>query len=106
MCIHIVIEKSSGNKLWDLDGNEYMDILNGFGACLFGHQPDFIKEALHHQVEQGFEVGPQHPLAGEVCEMLCEIYRSWIVPHYVIQVQKPLLGAMRIARTVTGRSLD
>jgi hypothetical protein len=32
----------------------------------------FIKEALHKQIENGFEVGPQHPLAAEVCELLCE----------------------------------
>ncbi|MCO4821681.1 MAG: aminotransferase class III-fold pyridoxal phosphate-dependent enzyme [Flavobacteriaceae bacterium] len=100
----LVIEKSSGNKLWDLDGNEYMDILNGFGACLFGHQPDFIKEALHHQVEQGFEVGPQHPLAGEVCEMLCE-FTGHDRAALCNTGSEAVLGAMRIARTVTGRSL-
>ena len=68
----IVIEKSLGNRLWDLDGNEYIDALNGFGSCLFGHQPDFVKVALQEQIERGYEIGPQHPLAGEVCEMLCE----------------------------------
>lgn len=100
----IVIEKSSGNKLWDLDGNEYIDTLNGFGSCLFGHQPDFIKEALHQQVELGFEVGPQHPLAGEVCQLLCEA-----TGHERAALcntgSEAVLGAMRIARTVTGRSL-
>lgn len=100
----IVVEKSSGNRLWDLDGNEYLDALNGFGSCLFGHQPDFIKEALHNQIDQGFEVGPQHPLAGEVCELLCEM-----TGHERAALcntgSEAVLGAMRIARTVTGRSL-
>ncbi|WP_179335209.1 polyketide synthase [Winogradskyella costae] len=100
----LVIGKSLGNKLWDLDGNEYMDILNGFGACLFGHQPDFIKEALHHQIEQGFEVGPQHPLAGEVCELLCE-FTGHDRAALCNTGSEAVLGAMRIARTVTGRSL-
>lgn len=100
----IVVGKSSGNKLWDLDGNEYIDALNGFGSCLFGHQPDFIKEALHNQIELGYEVGPQHPLAGEVCELLCEL------THHDRAAlcntgSEAVLGAMRIARTVTGRSL-
>ncbi|WP_252723820.1 polyketide synthase [Winogradskyella psychrotolerans] len=100
----LVIEKSAGNKLWDLDGNEYMDILNGFGACLFGHQPDFIKKALHHQVEQGFEVGPQHPLAGEVCDLICEFTGNDRAA-LCNTGSEAVLGAMRIARTVTGRSL-
>ena len=100
----LVIEKSSGNRLWDLDGNEYIDALNGFGSCMFGHQPDFMKEVLHKQIESGFEVGPQHPLAGEVCELLCEF-----TGHDRAAVcntgSEAVLGAMRIARTVTGRSL-
>lgn len=100
----IVVEKSAGNKLWDIDGNEYIDALNGFGSCLFGHQPDFIKKALHNQIELGFEVGPQHPLAGEVCELLCEL-----TGHDRAALcntgSEAVLGAMRIARTVTGRSL-
>ena len=100
----IVVGKSKGNRLWDIDGNVYLDTLNGFGSCLFGHQPDFIKEALHNQVELGFEVGPQHPLAGEVCELLCEL-----TGHDRAALcntgSEAVLGAMRIARTVTGRSL-
>ncbi|MFT6127007.1 MAG: amino acid adenylation domain-containing protein [Patiriisocius sp.] len=100
----LVMERSSGNKLWDIDGNEYIDILNGFGACLFGHQPDFIKEALHHQIEQGFEVGPQHPLAGEVCELICE-FTGLDRAALCNTGSEAVLGSMRIARTVTGRSL-
>jgi glutamate-1-semialdehyde aminotransferase len=100
----LVIEKSSGNKLWDVDGNEYLDTLNGFGSCLFGHQPDFIKKALHYQIEQGFEVGPQHPLAGEVCELLCELTQHERAA-LCNTGSEAVLGAMRIARTVTGRSL-
>lgn len=100
----IVVERSSGNRLWDLDGNEYLDVLNGFGASLFGHQPDFIKEAIHKQVELGFEVGPQHPLAGEVCELLCE-FTGHDRAALCNTGSEAVLGAMRIARTVTGRSL-
>jgi amino acid adenylation domain-containing protein len=100
----IVIEKSSGNRLWDIDGNEYIDALNGFGSCMFGHQPEFIKEALHKQVESGFEVGPQHPLAGEVCELLCEFTKHDRAA-LCNTGSEAVLGAMRIARTVTGRSL-
>ena len=100
----IVIEKSKGNRLWDLDGNEYIDALNGFGSCFFGHQPDFIKEVLHKQVENGFEVGPQHPLAGEVCELLCEFTKHDRAA-LCNTGSEAVLGAMRVARTVTGRSL-
>ena len=100
----IVVERSSGNRLWDIDGNEYIDVLNGFGSSLFGHQPDFIKQTIHEQVELGFEVGPQHPLAGEVCELLCE-FTGQERAALCNTGSEAVLGAMRIARTVTGRSL-
>ncbi|MGJ8593055.1 MAG: amino acid adenylation domain-containing protein [Aquaticitalea sp.] len=100
----LVVEKSAGNKLWDLDGNQYIDVLNGFGSSLFGHQPDFIKETLHDQIEKGYEVGPQHPLAGEVCELICEM--TGLERAALCNTgSEAVLGAMRIARTVTGRSL-
>lgn len=100
----IVIEKSSGTRLWDVDGNEYIDALNGFGAGLFGHQPEFIKDVLHQQIETGFEVGPQHPLAGEVCKLLCE-FTGHDRAALCNTGSEAVLGAIRIARTVTGRSL-
>ncbi len=100
----IVIKKSSGTRLWDLDGNEYIDALNGFGSCLFGHQPDFIKKSLQKQIELGYEVGPQHPLAGEVCELLCE-FTGHERAALCNTGSEAVLGSMRIARTVTGRSL-
>jgi glutamate-1-semialdehyde aminotransferase len=65
---------------------------------------NFIKEALHKQIENGFEVGPQHPLAAEVCELLCEFTQQERAA-LCNTGSEAVLGAMRIARTVTGRSL-
>ena len=100
----LVVDKSKGSKLWDLDGNEYLDVLNGFGSCMFGHQPTFIAEALHAQIERGYEVGPQHALAGEVCDLVCE-FTGTDRAALCSTGSEAVLGAMRIARTVTGRSL-
>ncbi|WP_373514971.1 aminotransferase class III-fold pyridoxal phosphate-dependent enzyme, partial [Persicitalea sp.] len=100
----IVVNRSKGSRLWDIDGNEYIDMLNGFGSNMFGYQPDFIKEALHQQVDNGFEVGPQHELAGEVCQLVCELTHSDRAA-LCNTGSEAVLGAMRVARTVTGRSL-
>jgi len=100
----LVVEKSSGSRLWDIDGNEYLDVLNGFGSCIFGHQADFIASALQKQIQNGFEIGPQHPLSGEVCELLCELTKHDRAA-LCNTGSEAVLGAMRIARTITGRSL-
>ncbi|AKD55176.1 type I polyketide synthase [Spirosoma radiotolerans] len=100
----LVVNKSKGSHLWDIDGNEYIDALNGFGSNLFGYQPDFIKDVLHEQIESGYEVGPQHTLAGEVSQLISELTGMDRVA-LCNTGSEAVLGAMRIARTVTGRSL-
>ncbi|MCX2449841.1 amino acid adenylation domain-containing protein [Pedobacter sp. PLR] len=100
----IVINKSRGSKFWDLDGNEYIDALNGFGSNMLGYQPDVIKNALLEQIEKGYEIGPQHELAGEVSKLICE-FTDFDRSALCNTGSEAVLGAMRIARTVTGRSL-
>lgn len=100
----LVVNRSKGSRLWDIDGNEYIDVLNGFGSNMFGYQPDMIKQVLHEQIESGYEVGPQHELAGEVTQLICELTGSDRAA-LCNTGSEAVLGAMRIARTVTGRSL-
>ncbi len=98
----IVVERSKGSHVWDIDGHEYVDALNGFGTSLFGWQPDFVIDAVKQQLDNGYEIGPMHPLAGEVSQLVCEL-----TGHDRAALcntgSEAVLGAMRIARTVTGR---
>ncbi|MFD0793015.1 amino acid adenylation domain-containing protein [Mucilaginibacter litoreus] len=100
----IVINRSKGNRLWDVDGNEYIDALNGFGSNMLGYQPDVLKKAIHEQIDLGYEIGPQHELAGEVCKLMCE-FTGHARAALCNTGSEAVLGAMRIARTVTGRPL-
>jgi amino acid adenylation domain-containing protein len=100
----IVINKSKGSRLWDVDGNEYIDALNGFGSNMLGYQPDVLKQAVLAQMELGYEIGPQHELAGEVCKLMCE-FTNHERTALCNTGSEAVLGAMRVARTVTGRPL-
>ena len=99
----IVVARSKGAWLTDIDGNDYVDCLNAFGANFLGYQPDAIAEALKAQVDAGYEVGPQHPLAGEVAELIAGMTGMARVA-FCNTGSEAVMGAMRIARTVTGRS--
>lgn len=100
----IVANRSKGSRLWDIDGNEYIDALNGFGSNMLGYQPDFLKEALIQQIHTGYEIGPQHVLSGEVCQLICE-FTHFDRAALCNTGSEAVLGALRIARTVSGRSL-
>ena len=76
MVYPIVTTRSDGSKVWDVDGNEYVDFVMGFGASLFGHRPPFVVEAVREQLEHGFEIGPIQPLAGEVAALMQGIHRD------------------------------
>ncbi|MGQ3076201.1 MAG: aminotransferase class III-fold pyridoxal phosphate-dependent enzyme, partial [Ferrovibrionaceae bacterium] len=68
----IVVNRSQGANLWDLDGNEYIDLLSCFGGNLLGYQPPKVIEAMQQQLQLGLEVGPQHPYAADVAQLISE----------------------------------
>lgn len=102
MVYPIVVERSLGAHLWDVDGNKYVDILNGFGPNFFGHRAPFIVNALKAQLECGYEVGPQTPRAGEAARLFCELTGMDRVS-WVNTGSEAVQAAIRLSRTVTGR---
>ncbi len=99
----IITNRSKGSHIWDLDGNEYVDILNGFGPIMLGHRPDFVEEAISRQLHEGFEIGPQTILAGEVAKALCEMTGNERAT-FCNTGSEAVMAAMRLARTVSGKS--
>ena len=104
MTYQVVIERTKGCRMWDLDGNEYVDALSGFGMNLFGWSPEFVQKAVRNQLDLGYEIGPQHPLAGEVAKLVCEM-TGFDRAGLCNTGSEAVMGAVRIARTITGRSL-
>ena len=102
MIYQIVVDRSKGSNVWDLDGNEYVDALNGFGMNLFGWQPDFVLDAVRKQLDAGYEIGPQHPLAGVVAKQICEL-TGFDRAALCNTGSEAVMGTVRVARTVTGR---
>jgi glutamate-1-semialdehyde aminotransferase/thioesterase domain-containing protein/acyl carrier protein len=102
MVYPIWIQRSSGSKLWDVDGNEYIDLLNGFGPIFLGHAPTFVTKAIAEQLSRGFEIGPQTLLVGEVAEMICQL-TGMDRASFTCSGSEAVQAAMRLSRTFTGR---
>ncbi|MGB0465983.1 MAG: amino acid adenylation domain-containing protein [Pontibacterium sp.] len=98
----LVVDRCAGSKLWDLDGNEYVDLVNGYGQTFFGHSPDFVVDALREQLDKGFAIGPQAEYAGEVATLFAEITGNERVT-FCNTGSEAVMAAMRLARAVTGR---
>jgi amino acid adenylation domain-containing protein len=102
MVYPVVTTRSDGSKVWDVDGNEYVDFVMGFGASMFGHRPPFVVDAVHKQLDLGFEIGPIQPLAGEVAALVREFTGMPRVA-FTNTGSEAVLAATRVSRTVTGR---
>ncbi len=103
MVYPIVTDRSAGSRLWDVDGNEYIDLTNGFGLNFFGWSPEFVKQAVIAQMDKGIEIGPQSPLAGKVAKMVTEFTGMERVA-FCNTGSEAVMAALRLARTVTGRN--
>lgn len=100
----IVSDTSKGPRFTDIDGNDYVDITNGFGSVFFGHRPDFVVDAVHAQIERDIIIGPQNPIAGECAKLFGEMTGHERVA-FCNTGSEAVLAAIRLARTVTGRNL-
>ena len=102
ICYPVVCDRSLGSKLWDVDGNEYIDILMGLGINLFGHNPLFIREAIEQQLHKSILIGAQTELAGEVAQLISELTGMERVTLSNTGTEA-IMTAMRIARAATNK---
>lgn len=99
------IERAEGAKLWDADGNEYIDFVGSWGPMIFGHNHPEILDAVERQMEQGMSYGAPTELESEMAELIRDVVPSIDVVRMVNSGTEATLSALRLARGATGRDL-
>ncbi|WP_126285906.1 non-ribosomal peptide synthetase/type I polyketide synthase [Burkholderia stagnalis] len=102
MLYPIVGDRAAGSRLWDIDGNEYIDFTMGFGVHLFGHTPDFIQHQVTREWQRPLELGARSSLVGEVAARFARVTGLDRVA-FSNTGTEAVMTAMRLARAVTGR---
>lgn len=100
----VFIQKGSGSKIYDIDGNEYIDYIGSWGPHLFGHSPDFIKEALIEAIENGTSFGTPTEIEVRVAELVRELVPSIEMIRFVNSGTEATMSAVRVARGFTKRN--
>jgi amino acid adenylation domain-containing protein/non-ribosomal peptide synthase protein (TIGR01720 family) len=95
-------ERMAGSRVWDVDGNEYVDVAMGYGVNLFGNSPQFVVDAVNAQLSKGLGLTPQLELTGKVAELICELTGAERA-NFCNSGTEAVGGAIRIARAVTRR---
>ncbi|NEE58907.1 hypothetical protein G3M55_82035, partial [Streptomyces sp. SID8455] len=69
MLYPVAARRAEGARIEDIDGNSYTDITMGFGVLLFGHEPDFVREAVREHLSRGIRLGPRSVETGQAAEL-------------------------------------
>lgn len=95
--------RGRGARLYDVDGNSYLDYTLGWGPNLLGNAPTEVVEAVREALGRGFTFGAQHELEYEVAEMLTQVIPCADRVCFANSGTEIVNLALRVARAVTGR---
>ncbi|MBI3125617.1 MAG: glutamate-1-semialdehyde 2,1-aminomutase [Ignavibacteriales bacterium] len=97
------IAKGNGSKIYDVDGNEYIDYIGSWGPHLFGHNPEFITAALLKAIQNGTSFGAPTEIEVEMAKLISELVPSVEMVRMVNSGTEATMSAIRAARGYTGR---
>ncbi len=99
----LFIREGKGSKFVDADGNEYIDYIGSWGPHLFGHNPDFIIDALNEAINKGTSFGAPTEIEIRMAELITELVPSIEKVRMVNSGTEATMSAVRAARGFTGR---
>ncbi len=100
----IFMERGKGSKIYDIDGNEYIDYVLSWGPLIHGHANDQVVEALKKATEMGTSFGAPTLAENELAKLVIERVPSIEIVRMVNSGTEATMSALRLARGYTGRS--
>src|SRR3954465_13133546 len=100
----VYVERGQGARVWDVDGNEYLDFHNGFGVMCVGHANPVISAAVKARMDEGTHLAA--PTEGSII-VAEELRRRWGIPHwrFTNSGTESTMDAIHLARGFTGRDI-
>jgi len=104
-CDPVFITRAAGSKVYDADGNEYVDFVCSWGPMILGHNHPAVKEAIAKALEDGTSFGAPTPLEVELAELVVGAMPSVEKVRFVNSGTEATMSAIRLARGFTGRDV-
>ncbi|HKL26224.1 MAG TPA: glutamate-1-semialdehyde 2,1-aminomutase [Desulfuromonadales bacterium] len=99
----LFISHAKGSKIYDADGNAYIDYVGSWGPMILGHAHPKVVEAIKNAAETGASFGAPTGLETELAEMVCGAYPNIEKVRMVSSGTEATMSAIRLARGYTGR---
>lgn len=100
----IFMERGKGSRIYDIDGNEYIDYVLSWGPLILGHSNDQVVEAIKKVAETGTSFGAPSLLENKLAKLVQERVPSIEMIRMVSSGTEATMSALRLARGYTGRS--
>ncbi|MFQ6097688.1 MAG: glutamate-1-semialdehyde 2,1-aminomutase [Armatimonadota bacterium] len=100
----VFIQRGKGSRVWDVDGNEYIDYVCSWGPLILGHAPDVVVMAVQAAAESGTSFGAPTEREIEMARLVTEAYPSIEMVRMVNSGTEAVMSAVRVARGFTKRN--
>ena len=101
----VFIVRGDGCRIWDADGNEYIDFVGSWGPLLLGHRHPAVISALRDVLDVGTSFGAPTEAELEMAQLICELMPSIEMARLVNSGTEATMSALRVARGYTGRDV-
>jgi glutamate-1-semialdehyde 2,1-aminomutase len=97
------VDHAAGAKIWDVDGNDYIDYVGSWGPAILGHAPKAVVEAVRDAATRGLSFGIPSSLEVQMAELICQWMPSIEKVRMVNSGTEATMSCIRLARGFTGR---
>ncbi|MEP6603810.1 MAG: glutamate-1-semialdehyde 2,1-aminomutase [Spartobacteria bacterium] len=97
------VDRAKGARIWDVDGNEYIDYVGSWGPAILGHAPKVIVDLVSETAARGLSFGIPNPLEVEMAELICGWMPSIEKVRMVNSGTEATMSCIRLARGSTKR---
>jgi len=97
------IVRGSGSRMWDADGNEYIDYIGSWGPLILGHASPVVIEALGSALRNGTSFGASTPAEADLAELVLSAFPHMQKVRFVSSGTEATMSAIRLARAYTKR---
>lgn len=97
------IRRGEGARIYDEDGESYIDYVNSWGPLILGHNHPVIREAVERTVKDGLSFGAPTRREAEIAELMCAMVPGLEMVRMVNSGTEAVMSCIRLARAATGR---
>lgn len=102
--VPVFIDRAKGSKLYDVDDNEYIDLVLSYGPMILGHRHPKVEKSIKKALKKGYSFGASTAKEIKLANMVCEAFPGMDKVRFVNSGTEAVLSAIRLARAYTGHN--